>query len=30
MKLKIDKETDALYFRLDDKKIVDSEETSRV
>lgn len=28
MKLKIDKETDALYFRLDDKKIIDSEETS--
>ena len=28
MKLKIDKETDALYFRLDNKKIIDSEETS--
>ncbi len=28
MKLKIDKKTDALYFRLDDEKIIDSEETS--
>jgi len=28
MKLKIDKQTDALYFRLDDKKIIESEETS--
>jgi uncharacterized protein YuzE len=26
MKLKIDKETDALYFRLDDSKIIESEE----
>ncbi|MCF7914287.1 MAG: DUF2283 domain-containing protein [Spirochaetaceae bacterium] len=28
MKLKIDKQTDALYFRLDDKEIIESEETS--
>lgn len=28
MKLKIDKKTDALYFRLDDSQIVDSEEVS--
>ena len=26
MKLKIDKESDALYFRLDDDEIVESEE----
>lgn len=26
MKLKIDKESDALYFRLDDAEIVESEE----
>ena len=26
MKIKIDKESDALYFRLDDTDIVDSEE----
>ena len=26
MRLKIDKENDALYFRLDEKAIVDSEE----
>ncbi len=26
MKIKIDKETDALYFRLDDSEIVESEE----
>lgn len=26
MKVKIDKETDALYFRLDESKIVESEE----
>ena len=26
MKLKIDKQTDALYLRLDDSKIVESEE----
>ena len=26
MKLKIDKESDALYFRLDDSKIIESEE----
>jgi len=28
MKLKIDKKTDALYFRLDDGMIIESEETS--
>lgn len=28
MKLKIDKKTDALYFRLDDSKIIESEEVS--
>lgn len=28
MKLQIDKETDALYLRLDDSKIIDSEEVS--
>jgi uncharacterized protein YuzE len=28
MKLKIDKKTDALYFRLNDEKIFESEETS--
>jgi len=28
MKLKIDKKTDTLYFRLDDEKILESEETS--
>jgi len=28
MKLKIDKKTDALYLRLDDEKIIESEETS--
>ena len=28
MKLKVDKETDALYLRLDDSAIVDSEEVS--
>lgn len=27
MKLKIDSESDALYFRLDDAEIIDSEET---
>jgi uncharacterized protein YuzE len=26
MKLRVDKETDALYFRLDESKIVESEE----
>ena len=26
MRLKVDKESDALYFRLDEKAIVDSEE----
>ena len=26
MRIKIDKETDTLYFRLDEKKIVESEE----
>jgi uncharacterized protein YuzE len=26
MRLKVDKETDALYFRLDESKIVESEE----
>lgn len=26
MRLKVDKENDALYFRLDESKIVDSEE----
>lgn len=26
MKLKIDRESDALYFRLDDREIVESEE----
>ncbi len=26
MKLKIDKETDALYFRLDESQIIESEE----
>jgi len=26
MKIKVDKETDALYFRLDDSEIVESEE----
>lgn len=26
MRLKVDKESDALYFRLDENKIVDSEE----
>ena len=28
MKLKVDKETDALYLRLDDSPIVESEEVS--
>ncbi len=28
MKLKIDRDNDALYFRLDDNKIVESEEVS--
>lgn len=28
MKLKIDKDNDALYFRLDENKIVESEEVS--
>jgi len=28
MKLKIDEKTDALYLRIDDSKIVDSEEVS--
>ncbi len=28
MKLKVDEKTDALYLRLDDSKIVDSEEVS--
>ena len=28
MRLKVDKETDALYFRLDDSKIMESEEVS--
>ena len=28
MKLKVDKEADALYFRLDDSRIVESEEVS--
>ena len=28
MKLHIDKETDALYLRLDDSKIIESEEVS--
>ena len=28
MKLRVDKEADALYFRLDDSRIVDSEEVS--
>jgi len=26
MKLKVDKESDAIYFRLDDSKIIESEE----
>jgi uncharacterized protein YuzE len=26
MKLKVDRESDALYFRLDDSKIIESEE----
>lgn len=30
MKLKIDKESDALYFRLDDDEIVESEEVQPV
>lgn len=29
MKLKVDEKTDALYLRLDDSKIVESEEVSR-
>ncbi len=29
MKLKIDKESDTLYFRLDDSKIIDSEEVAK-
>lgn len=29
MKLKIDKKTDALYFRLDDSKIIESEEVEK-
>ena len=29
MKLKIDKENDALYFRLDEEKIVESEEVEK-
>jgi uncharacterized protein YuzE len=29
MKLKIDKESDALYFRIDDSKIVESEEVEK-
>lgn len=28
MRLKIDKKTDALYFRLNDEKVLESEETS--
>ena len=28
MKLKVDKQADALYFRLDDSRIVESEEVS--
>ena len=28
MKLRVDKEADALYFRLDDSRIVESEEVS--
>lgn len=28
MRVKVDKQSDALYFRLDDSEIVESEETS--
>lgn len=28
MKIKVDKKTDALYFRLDESKIIESEEVS--
>ena len=29
MKLKVDKESDAIYFRLDDSKIIESEEVTK-
>lgn len=29
MKLKVDKESDTIYFRLDDSKIIESEEVAR-
>ncbi len=29
MKLKVDKENDAIYFRLDDSKIIESEEVEK-
>lgn len=29
MKLKIDKESDAIYFRLDDSEIIESEEVEK-
>lgn len=29
MKLKVDKENDAIYFRLDDSKIMESEEVEK-
>ena len=29
MRLKVDKESDAIYFRLDDSKIIDSEEVEK-
>ena len=29
MKLKVDKESDTIYFRLDDSKIIESEEVAK-
>lgn len=29
MKLKVDKESDAIYFRLDESKIIESEEVEK-